>query len=111
VGIHPVRKRVALAVVAVMTLVMIGIVVVLIQVHSATADWWPLVIPTRVQYDGRNFTCAGDDGAVAVPTGLEPRGRTIGGGTILAPPGDVLPAQIVVAADGRAHRCDLSGAP
>jgi len=53
----------------------------------------------------------GEQAARAAVTGLEARGRTIGGGTILAPPGGDLPARIVVSADGRLQPCSLSGGP
>lgn len=87
----------------------------LYQLHAATAGWWPKAVPTRVQYDGRDFNCLDGGRPVTVPrsalAGQEARGRTIGGGTIYAPPGDDLPIGIVVVAGGEVRACSLSGGP
>lgn len=93
----------------------LGGVIGLYLLHGATADWWPKAVPTRVQYDGRDFSCL-DGGrprvvSSAALTGLLPRGRTIGGGVIYAPPGDQLPFGILVSADGEVRACSLSGGP
>jgi hypothetical protein len=95
--------------------VVICTAVFFVQVHAATADWWPGAIPTRVQYDGRDFSCL--DGGRERPAthadlnGLEARGHTIGGGIIYAPPGFTLPVGIVVAAGEDLRHCTLSGGP
>jgi len=87
----------------------------ILQLHAATADWWPKAVPTRVQYDGRDFSCLDGGRARVVPSsaldGMVPRGRTLGGGVIYAPPGDRLPLGILVAADGEVRACSLSGGP
>ena len=107
------RRWAGLAIGVICCAVLVGVATFFVQVHAATADWWPRAIPTRVQYDHRNFTCGDiprrdDVGPVAL-TGLQPRGRTIGGGVIYAPPGFDLPDGIVVSADGELRACSLSG--
>lgn len=91
----------------------VGVATYLFQVHAATADWWPRAIPTVVQYDHRDFTCGDDprrdDVGPEALTGLQPRGRTIGGGVVYAPAGNDLPDGIVVSAGGELRACPLSG--
>ena len=90
-----------------------GAIVFFVQVHAATADWWPTAIPTRVQYEGRDFTCLDGGRPIHVDSsaliGREARGRTIGGGVIYAPSGSDLPDGVIVAADGDLRFCPLSG--
>ncbi|MFF1573725.1 hypothetical protein ACFVWR_13330 [Leifsonia sp. NPDC058292] len=110
------RTRLQMLVVAGTIIVVIcGAVVFFVQVHAATADWWPGAIPTRVQYEGRNFTCLSGGRKLAATRddlmGLEARGHTIGGGTIYAPPGLTLPLGIVVASGDELRQCSLSGGP
>lgn len=93
----------------------LGAVFGVLQLHTATADWWPKAVPTRAQYDGRDFSCLDGGRPRVVPSsalgGMVPRGRTLGGGVIYAPPGDRLPLGILVAADGEVRACSLSGGP
>lgn len=107
--------RVVTAVAVVLALGIATGAIGLYQLHAATADWWPKAEPTRAQYDGRDFSCLDGGRPVTVPrsalAGLEPRGRTIGGGTIYAPPGDDLPIGILVVVDGEVRACSLSGGP
>ncbi|GAA2050667.1 hypothetical protein GCM10009820_07080 [Leifsonia soli] len=107
------RRWPAVLIVLACCVVIAGVVTVFVQVHAATADWWPRAIPTRVQYDDRDFTCGDDprrdDVGPDALKGLEPRGRTIGGGVIYAPGGFDLPDGIVVSADGELRACPLSG--
>ncbi|GAB3578956.1 hypothetical protein GCM10027406_16090 [Leifsonia lichenia] len=93
----------------------IGGLYALASLHAATADWWPQAIPTRVQYDHHDFSCL--DGGRPRPAersevdGLEPRGHTVGGGVIYAPPGNDTPTGIVVSGNGELRHCSLSGGP
>lgn|GEM_PF-1040865 len=93
----------------------IGGLFALASLHAATADWWPQAIPTRVQYEDRDFSCL--DGGRPTPADrsdmdrLEPRGHTIGGGVIYAPPGNDLPTGIIVSGNGELRHCALSGGP
>jgi len=84
-----------------------------VRVHAATSDWWPNVVPTVVQYDGRDFTCGNEHHELPVEErqGLLPRGRTIGGGTIYAPPGFMLPLVVAVRDGDTYYECPLSGGP
>ncbi len=90
-----------------------AVLVFFVQLHAATADWWPKAIPTRVQYDGRDFTCGNDPHKLdaSQATGLVARGRTIGGGTIYAPARDGRPSGVVVRDGNRFYWCSLSGGP
>jgi hypothetical protein len=98
-----------------LALAFLGGVIGLWRLHAVTADWWPQAVPTRTQYDGRDFSCLDGGRKRVVPAsrlaGLEPRGQTIGGGVIYAPPGDELPIGILVVADGEVRACALSGGP
>lgn len=84
-----------------------------VQVHAATSDWWPNAVPTVVQYDGRDFTCGNTHEEMPAERlqGLLPRGRTIGGGTIYAPPGFTLPLMVAVRDGDKYYECPLSGGP
>lgn len=96
---------------AVGALVVTAVLIVLFQVHQATADWWPSAVPTRVQYEDRDFTC-GNTHTEARPAdiaGMVPRGRTIGGGVIYAPTGFLLPDGIAVRDGNTYYFCPLSG--
>ncbi|MBN9630592.1 MAG: hypothetical protein J0I18_08290, partial [Actinobacteria bacterium] len=68
-------------------------------------------VPTRVQYEDRDFTC-GNTHTEARPAdiaGMVPRGRTIGGGVIYAPTGFLLPDGIAVRDGNTYYFCPLSG--
>jgi hypothetical protein len=84
-----------------------------VQVHAKTSDWWPSAVPTVVQYDGRDFTCGNRHYEATPPqvAGMIPRGHTIGGGTIYAPPGYLLPIGIAVRDGDVYYACPLSGGP
>ena len=91
-----------------------GVVLVFfVSLHSATGDWWPRAIPTSVQYQGRDFSCAGGHAQLsdADLRGLVARGLTAGGGVIYAPPGSALPTGIAVGDGSTIRSCSLSGAP
>ena len=83
----------------------------LVQVHQATADWWPSAVPTTVQYEHRDFTCGNThtEARSSDIVGLVPRGRTIGGGVIYAPTGFLLPDEIAVRDEATYFLCPLSG--
>ena len=84
-----------------------------VQVHAATSDWWPNAVPTVAQYDGRDFSCGNEHHEMPADErqGFLPRGRTIGGATIYAPPGYTLPL-IIAVRDGEVYyECPLSGGP
>ena len=90
-----------------------AVLVFFVQLHAATADWWPSAVPTRVQYDGRDFTCGNTHVEISAEqvAGMVPRGWTIGGGTIYAPPGSALPFGVAVRDGDRYFHCSLSGGP
>lgn len=97
----------AWAAAGVVLVLLVGFGVFLVNVHEATADWWPSAIPTRVQYAGRSYDC-GHANAHGSILGLTARGHTIGGGTIYArsPAPDVF----IVVKDGETVRyCPLHG--
>ncbi|MGH1549710.1 hypothetical protein ACRAWB_11280 [Leifsonia poae] len=107
------RRWWLIPVVAISALVLLAVGTFFYQVHRTTSDWWPRAVPTVVQYDDRDFTC-GNVHSEARPedlVGMVPRGRTIGGGTIYAPPGFLLPIGIAVRDAGTFYYCPLSGGP
>ncbi|ANF32464.1 hypothetical protein A0130_12960 [Leifsonia xyli] len=99
--------------VAVFALLLVAVGTFFYQVHRATSDWWPSAVPTVVQYDDRDFSCGNvhSEARAADLAGMVPRGRTIGGGTIYAPPGFTLPIGIAVRNGDSYFYCSLSGGP
>ena len=107
------------------TVVCSGLVVALVpvgvrlyEVHQLTWDWTliPKEVPSKVQYDGREFNCGQDARPRPGRTldGLTVRGKTAGGGDIYAaepPPGESVVTSVSIRTADGVFTCDLMGGP
>lgn len=106
----------AAAVALVIVLVPVGIR--LWEVHLLTSDWTltPKEVPSKVQYDDREFNCGPDAKHRPGRTlgGLTLRGKTAGGADIYAadpPPGNSVVTSISIRTADGVFVCDLMGGP
>lgn len=104
------------AVVLLIVLVPIGIR--LWTVYLQTSDWtlWPKEVPSKVQYDDREFNCGPDAKPRPGRTldGLTIRGKTAGGADIYAaepPPGESVVTSFSIRTAEGVFTCDLMGGP
>ncbi|ACL42081.1 hypothetical protein Achl_4130 (plasmid) [Pseudarthrobacter chlorophenolicus A6] len=111
--------RVAVAAGAVtLAAVLAAVGVRLWNVHLQTSDWTltPREVPSKVQYDAREFNCGPDAKPRPGRTldGLTVRGKTAGGADIYAaepPPGDSVVTFISIRTADGVFVCDLMGGP
>ena len=106
----------AVAVALVIVLVPAG--VRLYEVHQQTWDWTltPKEVPSKVQYDDREFNCGPDAKPRPGRTldGLTVRGKTAGGADIYAadpPPGNSVVTSVSILTAQGVFVCGLMGGP
>lgn len=109
------------AVAAALVIILIPVGNRLWEVHQQTWDWTltpntPKEVPSKVQYDDREFNCGPD--AKPWPgrklDGLTVRGRTAGGADVYAadpPPGNSVVTSISIRTTEGVFVCDLMGGP
>jgi hypothetical protein len=111
-------RAVSAAAAAVLVIVLAPVGIRLWEVHLLTSDWTltPKEVPSKVQYDDREFNCGPDAKPRPGRTldGLTVRGKTAGGADIYAadpPPGNSVVTAISIRTADAIFVCDLMGGP